>query len=270
MQGDAARDAALRLATHQAYNDWIADLDASAPDRIVGLGAIPTWDVQESCAEARRIAARGLRGVIIPSWSPTDAQYNDPVWGPVWSSFEELDLPVSMHLGTRLHWLNINRVTVGYFSVSKVAMAQPLAIFKFGGPLVKHPGMKIVLAEAGIGWLAYHKEFMETMFRRHRFWTKLEMPEPPRHYFDRRVFATFIVVMEHTTLRNEPKLVERCTLALTCRGVVRSVVTDLAWVDVTPEGFLLRELAPGWTFDEVQALSAARLRPAPDPREMAL
>jgi 3-oxoacid CoA-transferase len=77
-----------------------------------------------------------------------------------------------------------------------------------------------------------------------------------------------IVTMEHTTLAGAPKLVERCTLPLTGRGVVSQVATDLAWIEVTPEGFLLRELTPGWTFDEVQALTAARLHPAPNLREM--
>jgi 3-oxoacid CoA-transferase len=79
-----------------------------------------------------------------------------------------------------------------------------------------------------------------------------------------------IVAMEHTTAGGEPKLVERCTLPLTGRGVVSSVATDLAWIDITPEGFLLREVAPGWTAEEVRALTGARLRVAPDLREMEL
>jgi len=68
-----------------------------------------------------------------------------------------------------------------------------------------------------------------------------------------------VVCMEHTTKDGAAKLVRRCTYPLTALACVRRVVTDLAVVDVTAEGFALRELAPGWTAEEVQACTEARL-----------
>jgi 3-oxoacid CoA-transferase subunit B len=68
-----------------------------------------------------------------------------------------------------------------------------------------------------------------------------------------------VVCMEHTTKDGMPKLVRRCTYPLTALACVSRVVTDLAVVDVTPEGFVVREVAPGWTVDEVQAHTDARL-----------
>ncbi|WP_407840991.1 CoA transferase subunit B [Streptomyces sp. DSM 116496] len=68
-----------------------------------------------------------------------------------------------------------------------------------------------------------------------------------------------IVLMEHTARDGTPKLVERCSLPLTGRGVVHRVITDLAVLDVTPEGFLLRELAPGVSLDEVRTATDAEL-----------
>jgi 3-oxoacid CoA-transferase subunit B len=68
-----------------------------------------------------------------------------------------------------------------------------------------------------------------------------------------------VVCMEHTTKDGAAKLVRRCSYPLTALACVRRVVTDLAVVDVAPEGFLLRELAPGWTAEEVQACTEARL-----------
>ena len=68
-----------------------------------------------------------------------------------------------------------------------------------------------------------------------------------------------IVAMEHTDSQGQPKVVERCTYPLTGRGCVSLVVTDVAVMAVTPGGLLLREVAPGWTAEEVQGITDARL-----------
>jgi 3-oxoacid CoA-transferase subunit B len=68
-----------------------------------------------------------------------------------------------------------------------------------------------------------------------------------------------IVMMSHVNKRGEPKLVEHCTLPLTGQRCVNLVVTDLATIEVTQAGFVLREVAPGWSADEVAGLTGAPL-----------
>jgi len=77
-----------------------------------------------------------------------------------------------------------------------------------------------------------------------------------------------IVVMEHANKEGKPKLLDRCALPLTGRRCVSAVCTDLAWIDITPAGPVLKELAPGATAEGVQKLTQPRLILDPGLRTM--
>jgi 3-oxoacid CoA-transferase subunit B len=71
----------------------------------------------------------------------------------------------------------------------------------------------------------------------------------------KRVF----IAMEHATRDNKPKILKKCSLPLTGVEVVDHIVTELAFIDVTPEGLVLRELAPDATLEQVQSLTEPKL-----------
>src|SRR5690349_16315901 len=68
-----------------------------------------------------------------------------------------------------------------------------------------------------------------------------------------------IVAMEHTTKDGKPKILKRCSLPLTGEGVVDTIVTEMAYIRVTPTGLLLEEIAAGLTPDDVQRCTEAKL-----------
>ncbi|MGY1697139.1 MULTISPECIES: 3-oxoacid CoA-transferase subunit B [unclassified Geodermatophilus] len=98
-------------------------------------------------------------------------------------------------------------------------------------------------------------------------WATDDVAHPPAvgGAMDLAVGARRVLVMTtHTTKHGEPKLLPRCTYPLTAAGVVDRVYTDLAVLDVTGEGFLVREMVAGLTRDDLQGATAARLSFADD------
>lgn len=79
-----------------------------------------------------------------------------------------------------------------------------------------------------------------------------------------------IVTMMHTTRNGQPKIVKECKYELTGRQCVSLIITDLAVIEVTPRGLVLREIAPGWIPQEVQAMTEPRLIIAEDLKEISL
>jgi 3-oxoacid CoA-transferase subunit B len=73
-----------------------------------------------------------------------------------------------------------------------------------------------------------------------------------------------IVAMEHQTKDGGARILKKCTLPLTGTRVVHDIVTELCWIRVTPEGLVLTEVAEGFSAEEVQARTEARLIVAPD------
>jgi 3-oxoacid CoA-transferase subunit B len=77
-----------------------------------------------------------------------------------------------------------------------------------------------------------------------------------------------VIAMEHTTREGAPKILKRCTLPLTGARVVDTIVTELAFIRVTPEGLRLEETAPGITAEDVQRATEARLIVSPHLKTM--
>ena len=79
-----------------------------------------------------------------------------------------------------------------------------------------------------------------------------------------------IVAMLHTTKEGTLRVVKKCSYPLTAKQCVKLIVTDIAVIEVSPSGLILQETAPGWTVEDIQALTEPRLSISPDLREITL
>jgi len=77
-----------------------------------------------------------------------------------------------------------------------------------------------------------------------------------------------IIAMEHATKDGQPKILKKCTLPLTGVKVVDTIVTEMAYIRVTPEGLVLEEIAPGLTVEDVQRATEAKLRVSSEMKAM--
>ncbi len=205
-------DPELRRVCYRAYNEWLAEFCATAPDRLLGAGLIPIDDAKSAADEVRHLKQLRLRtGMFLAA--RVDVALWDESWEPLWDAAAETGIVIGFHLGGGLRTVTFSGPKAsdpGNMGVrvacSTLQMDEPLAAVIFSGALERHPQLKIVLAETGIGWLPYMVERMDDSYQRFLdagdFWRAhggLQLTIAPSAYFRRQVWATFQI--DHVGLR---------------------------------------------------------------------
>jgi predicted TIM-barrel fold metal-dependent hydrolase len=184
-------DPALRGEAYRAYNDWLADFCSVAPERLIGIAELPMDTSERAVAELERATAAGHRGVIIGAFPPSGT-WGDPQWEPLWEAAEDRNVPLHFHLGARSYTPTADPSFLVNVSMSKTACAEPIANFIFHGILQRHPGLRLVSVEGGVGWMAFFVAYIDHVFHKHRYWTESPLRNLPSEYFHRQVLATFV------------------------------------------------------------------------------
>lgn len=196
------------------YNEWLADFCSTHPERFAGLASIPNNPIDAAIAEVESVAKRGaLRGLDIAN-SPDLKPLWDPYWNPLWDTIDNSGLPLHFHtIGTRLPDALQRLVFMGsdltragadvtaeekrlarmafatHITGFQVNMAQILMSMIYGGVLERYPRIRLVLGEAGIGWIPY------ILWRMDGEWEDqfkdLSLTMPPSDYWRRQCFATY-------------------------------------------------------------------------------
>ena len=207
----AIADPELRRLCYQAYNDWLDEFCAAAPERLIGVPQLSMEDPLAARDELARLAQRGgLRHVNILA-SRADPPVYDDAWEPFWALAEEVGVPVGFHLAvlvkkTRLDDAQRGAANLVVTVASRYAqeppgiqLLEPMTGLIFNRVLDRHPKLKIVMAEAGLAWVPSMIQGLDIWYQRSRDGRRLTGEKPiklpkllPSEYFHRQIWISFV------------------------------------------------------------------------------
>ena len=189
----------LLTACARAYNDWLAEFCAAAPDRLKGVAMLNTDDIAGAVAELERGHAMGLAGGLIPTAATPDQPYDSPAYEPLWEAAAALSMPLSLHLGANRRGAtgvdsDLSRIRPSYFAVCEHWVKVSVADMIFGGVFDRHPSLRIGVVEHELGWIPFFLDRVDyTYTQRHgnARYLRFATVERPSDFFRRNVFCSF-------------------------------------------------------------------------------
>jgi len=154
-------DPELAIEICRAYNDWILDFCAHAPERLKPVAMlVALHEPAAAVSEVQRVAGRGIKAVFVRPNPIRGRNLDDPAYEPLWAECERLRLAVGVHeaVGAYLPTAGADRFAT-FFAAHAAChpMEQMLAMLALigGGVLERHPRLRVGFLEAGCGWLPY-------------------------------------------------------------------------------------------------------------------
>jgi uncharacterized protein len=183
----------LQNTCYAAWNDWaVEEFNTAAPHRLCVLPFLPSHSPEAAVAELERCAEIGHRGAIIDVF---DFDAGDPAWDRLWAAAADTGLPISFHIkggaSPRLTYAVGKWQSAAFAALLPLQLDEALAIMVFSGALERHPGLTLVLAESGVGWLPYFLARMDMEWRNLRDKIDYAPSIAPSELFRRQVIATF-------------------------------------------------------------------------------
>jgi predicted TIM-barrel fold metal-dependent hydrolase len=182
----------------RAFNTALAQFASADPQRLIVSYQIPVHDIDLAVNEVRRAASGGCKSLQLPVF-PNELglpDYWDSRYDPLWTAIQDADLPVCLHIGLKLSMEDIAKrdptpQRAVFTSMVPMSTAEALGMWLLTGVLERHPHLKVVFVEPGIGWVTWWLSMVDDMAARQGY----EFPtlrQAPSDYFHRNVYLTFI------------------------------------------------------------------------------
>jgi predicted TIM-barrel fold metal-dependent hydrolase len=193
----------------RAFNSALAAFASVDPNRLVVSYQVPIHDVDMAVSEVRWAKTNGCKSLQLPVF-PAELglpDYWDTRYDPLWTAIQDADLPVCLHIGLKLGLQDVitrdpTPMRGIFIPMVQLATSEALGMWLLTGVLERHPHLKLVFVESGIGWVAWWLNQVDDMKARQGY----EFPglkQAPSDYFHRNVHLTFIDepdVMHHADL----------------------------------------------------------------------
>jgi predicted TIM-barrel fold metal-dependent hydrolase len=194
----------IRRAAIEIYNDAMAELQRESGERLFPMALLPWWDIKASVTEARRCRSMGLRGVNTNAEPHLVGlpELSDKHWDPLWEAVAGMGMPVNFHIGASDDSGAFHNTTgwPGQNVDKKLSLSGTMHCFNNGrilanifysGMLDRHPNLKLVSVESGIGWVPFLLEMLDYQVGQGRSEYYTDMKLLPSEYFRRQVYACF-------------------------------------------------------------------------------
>jgi predicted TIM-barrel fold metal-dependent hydrolase len=199
LQVFSIEDVELHEASCRAYNDWLAEYCAAAPDRLIGIGMIPTFDIDHAVQELERCADANMKGILVWQAPHPDLPFTSTHYDPLWEVAQARNLPVSLHILTGFNYsrdlvagrstgLDVYR---GSVNLKLATAVDALFDFVVGGTLERFPDLKLIFVENEVGWAPFVLDQFDYYFNRFRNWQEVPITRAPSDIFTSQVFLTY-------------------------------------------------------------------------------
>lgn len=191
-----AGDIDMREWVFGAYNSYMSEIVATAPDRLY-FCAIPNyWNPDAARDSLQEIVDLGARAVMVPIQPRKDLNGEPIIWTsdrmtPFWAAVEDSGLPLCFHIGENLpvHLPS----SMPAFVLNQMAGFRPTwGALVFGGLFDRHPGLRVVFLEGGISWVASAIHDADMLYHSFQSQVDLRLAHDPSWYWFQHCYATFI------------------------------------------------------------------------------
>ena len=213
----ATEDPQAQTAAFRVYNDWINAYRQVAPERLFGIGCLSVYDIHVAVAELERCRHIGLPGAMLWQSPHPSLPFHSSHYEPLWAAAAATGTPLTFHVLSGFlasspiqglpPWDALMRRCVAEKLSSAVDLLYTLI---FHGILLRHPGLRIVLAENQIGWIPWLLHQWDHYAL--RFQERLPFPPGvlPSDLFQRHVFATFLTDDQGCAALRDGWCIENC------------------------------------------------------------
>ena len=192
-------DSELLSAQFRIYNDWVAEFCKPFPDRLEAIAMINVDDVHEGVQELERCAKMGLAGGMITVSPPEGRAYNSPDYEPLWAAAQDLEMPISLHVGTarpdpRQGLVTIEEASEASTSNSDYLVRMSIGHMIFSGVFERYPKLRVGSVEQELSWIPHFLQAMDFTYSQRAprpGWRRFKGDTRPSDYWHSNIFASF-------------------------------------------------------------------------------